>query len=155
MREGSAGYVTTIHLFSDNTINQNKLGWERENRLPAPREAIPLARPASSSSFVAACACRVHLEHKRTQARRIYPGIRMQDNARMCAHPCVPTIIGVCAGHELGCCAELVFGLSRVGRLMLYTCSVNPVQPLAANPLIPRTLSSRSRISLTVFARCF
>lgn len=84
VRGRSAGYVTTIHLFSDNTINQNKLGWERENRLPAPREAIP-ARPASSSSFVAACACRVHLEHKRTQARRVYPGIRMQrDNARIC-----------------------------------------------------------------------
>lgn len=64
----------------------------------------------------------------------------MQDNARVCADPCVPTIIGVCAGHELGCSSSLA-SLSRVGRLMLYTCSVNPVQPLAANPLIPRTLS--------------
>lgn len=63
VRGGSAGYVTTIHLFSGDTINQNKLGWERENRLPAPREAIPLG--LCSSSFVAACACRVHLEHKR------------------------------------------------------------------------------------------
>jgi len=39
-RAGSARvYVTTIHLFSGDTINQNKLGWERENRLPALREA--------------------------------------------------------------------------------------------------------------------
>lgn len=78
----------------------------------------------------------------------MYPGIRMQDNARMC----VPTIIGVCAGHELGCCAQLVFGLSRVGRLMLYTCSVNPVQPLAANPLIPRTLSPLALESRSPFS---
>lgn len=80
-RVGSAGYVTTIHLFSGDTINQNKLGWERENRLPTPREAARRSRSAVPKFLRRrVCICRVC-------SGRIRAYIRTHD--LMCASPCV------------------------------------------------------------------
>lgn len=136
MRGGSTKYVTTIHLFSGDTINQNKLGWERENRLPTPREA---ARRSRSLKFLRSrvrmsCPARTRTHTDAPNASRY---IRMQDNARICVSIRVSRIIRVCVcvGHELGCCAARLG--SRVGRLMLYW---RIPAPLTRSSLSQRTL---------------
>jgi len=141
-RAGFAGYVTTIHLFSGDIINQNKLSWKRENRLRAPREVARRSRSlvtAPRCSFVGAWACLVCLGYIRMRVQ--YTPIHTNVGHYICSRPCVYNI-GV-RPRDSGCCtaerAEPVFVLSpRAGRLALYwrTCSVNPVQSLVLTQLL-------------------